>query len=385
MMKSRDRYAVAVRKEDGSISVKTDRCASVRKKYKILNLPILRGVVNFVEMMLLSYKTLAVSAEAMGIDEAEPENKFEEWLLKHCGKYLFGILMTISGILGIVFAFAVFVYLPSLAVKGLSALFHTSFSHFVTSLIEGVLKICIFLIYLSLISLMKDIRRTFEYHGAEHKTIFCYENGEELTPENVKRYIRFHPRCGTSFIFVMLIIGILVGALPFIPTNPVWLRVICRLAVFPLIVGIGYEFLMFAGKHDNPVIRILSAPGLWIQRLTTREPDLSQIECAIAALKHAIPEEFPEEKENQSADEDTHSASEPDAHAPKEMQEAVSAAPEPDNAPEHSPAGPEAPRSPDACPPAAADGCAACGAQTSDASPDLPGEPADSAKDTCKP
>ena len=330
MMKSRDRYAVAIRKEDGSISVKTDRCTSVRKKYKLLNIPILRGIVNFVEMMMLSYKTLTVSAEAMGIDDTEPENKFEEWLLKHCGKYLFGVLMTISGILGIALAFALFIYLPSLAVKGLSALFHVTFNHFVTSLIEGVLKISIFLIYLSLVSCMKDIRRTFEYHGAEHKTIFCYENGEELTPENVKRYIRFHPRCGTSFIFVMLIIGILIGALPFIPTDPVWLRVLCRLAIFPLIVGIGYEFLMFAGKHDNRLIRILSAPGLWIQRLTTREPDIAQIECAIAALKHAVPEEFPEDEPSSEPASDEQEQENPESSA----EPAAEAEPEPKSTPE---------------------------------------------------
>ena len=375
MMKSRDRYAVAVRKEDGSISVRTDHCTSVRKKYKILNIPILRGIVNFVEMMLLSYKTLAVSAEAMGIDDAEPENKFEEWLLKHCGKYLFGILMTVSGILGIVFAFTIFVYLPSLAVKGLSALFHTTFSHFVTSLIEGILKIAIFLAYLALVSLMKDIRRTFEYHGAEHKTIFCYENGEELTPENVKRYIRFHPRCGTSFIFVMLIIGILVGALPFIPTDPIWLRVICRLAVFPLIVGIGYEFLMFAGKHDNLLIRILSAPGLWVQRLTTREPDLSQIECAIAALKHAIPEEFPEVTAEQQPCTDEKADGEPVScgeDVPK-----AEPAPEQSNDPEVS----SADASQSICNSGTANGCAACDMQkgTPSASPS-----ADAPEGTCR-
>ena len=375
MMKSRDRYAVAVRKENGSISVRTDHCTSVRKKYKILNIPILRGIVNFVEMMLLSYKTLAVSAEAMGIDDAEPENKFEEWLLKHCGKYLFGILMTISGILGIVFAFTIFVYLPSLAVKGLSALFHTTFSHFVTSLIEGILKIAIFLAYLALVSLMKDIRRTFEYHGAEHKTIFCYENGEELTPENVKRYIRFHPRCGTSFIFVMLIIGILVGALPFIPTDPIWLRVICRLAVFPLIVGIGYEFLMFAGKHDNLLIRILSAPGLWVQRLTTREPDLSQIECAIAALKHAIPEEFPEVTAEQQPCTDEKADGEP-ASCGEEAPNAESA-PEQSNDTEFS----SADASQSICKSGTANGCAACDTQrdTPSASPS-----ADAREGTCR-
>ena len=141
---------------------------------------------------------------------------------------------------------------------------------------------------------MKDIRRTFEYHGAEHKSIFCYEAGEELTVENVKKHSRFHPRCGTSFIFVILIISILINSLPFIPWDNMLLRMLCKLLVLPLTVGIGFEFIMFAGKHDNIITRILSAPGLWMQRITTKEPDDDQIEVAIIALKTALPNEFPE-------------------------------------------------------------------------------------------
>ena len=293
MMKNKDRCSVAVRKEDGTVTVINSTFTSVRKKHKILNLPLIRGVVNFVEMLILSFSTLTTSAEALGIDDTEPENKFEEWLLKTFGEHLFGALMFVAGILGVALALLIFVGLPALITKGLALLFHTTFSHFVTSLIEGVLKIAIFIAYLSLVSLMKDIRRTFEYHGAEHKSIFCYEDGVELTPENVKKYIRFHPRCGTSFIFIVLIVSILVGALPFLPANPAWLRVLCKLALLPLIVGIGYEFIRFAGRHDNAFTRFLSAPGLWIQRLTTKEPDLEQIAVAIAALKASMPDEFP--------------------------------------------------------------------------------------------
>ncbi|MBR4880709.1 MAG: DUF1385 domain-containing protein, partial [Clostridia bacterium] len=162
------------------------------------------------------------------------------------------------------------------------------------NLVEGVLKIAIFVAYLALVSLMKDIRRTFEYHGAEHKSIFCYEAGEELTPENVKKHSKHHPRCGTSFMFVMLIISVLIFSLPFVPWDNIWLRLLVKLPLMPVAIGLGCEFIMFAGKHDNWFIRMLSAPGLLMQRITTREPDLEQIEVAIIALKTALPEDFPD-------------------------------------------------------------------------------------------
>jgi len=294
MMKHGDRYSLGVRKEDGTLEVSNHSYTSIRKKYKILNLPLIRGVVNMVETFRLSFKTLSLSAEAMGIEEGEPESKFEEWLLKTCGKALFGIIMTVSMVLAIALAFLLFLYLPSLIAKGLQLLFSTTFPPFLVSLIEGLLKMIIFIVYLAAISLMKEIRRTFEYHGAEHKTIFCFEDGVELTPENVKRYTRFHPRCGTSFIFLVLIISILIGSLPFIPTDILWLRTLCKLALLPIVVGLGYECIYLAGKHDNLFTRILSAPGLWVQRLTTKEPDEEQIAVAIAALKSAMPDVFPD-------------------------------------------------------------------------------------------
>lgn len=155
------------------------------------------------------------------------------------------------------------------------------------------MKIAIFIAYISLVSLMPDIRRTFEYHGAEHKSIFCYEKKLPLTVENVKAQRRFHPRCGTSFMFVMIILGIIIGL--FITWDNRLVRVLCKILTLPLVVGIGYEFLMFSAKHDNIVTKVLTAPGLWIQRITTREPDASQIEVAIRSLKCALPDEFPEE------------------------------------------------------------------------------------------
>ena len=163
------------------------------------------------------------------------------------------------------------------------------------SAIEGVLKVVIFIAYMLLVSLMPDIKRTFEYHGAEHKSIFCYESGEELTVENVKKHKRFHPRCGTSFMFVMIIISIVIGFILPTDMNTV-LRGVCKVLLLPVTMGIGYEFLMYAGKHDNFLIRALSAPGLWMQRITTREPDDGQIEVAIKSLKLAMPAVFPDEE-----------------------------------------------------------------------------------------
>lgn len=299
MMRHGDRYSLAIRKEDGTLEVSNHSYTSVRKKHKLLNLPIIRGIVNMVEMLILSFGTLTMSAEAMGIEEGEPESKFEEWLLKTCGKWLFDIIMAIGVVLGLGLALLLFVALPSLAVKGLELLLRTDLPLVLVSLIESLLKMGIFVLYIYLVSFMKEIRRTFEYHGAEHKSIFCFEDGEELTPENVKKYTRFHPRCGTSFIFVVLIVSFFVGL--FIRTDIVWLRVLSRLALLPVVIGLGYEFILVAGKHDNAFTRALSAPGLWVQRLTTKEPDLEQIAVAIAALKSAMPKEFPNFPENGEA------------------------------------------------------------------------------------
>ncbi len=319
MMKGKDgTMGVAVRKEDGSVVVTKDKHVSVRKKYKILNLPIIRGIVGMVESFVLSFKVLNISAEIYGLEETEEEpSKFEKWLDKHFGKSLIDIVMVVASVLGVALAVGLFMFLPSLITKGIDSLTGNVLGGF-KSLIEGVIKIGIFVAYLALVSLMKDIKRTFQYHGAEHKSIFCYEAGEELTPENVKKFKRYHPRCGTSFMFVMLIISVLIFSLPFVPWDNVWLRLLVKLPLLPLAIGLGFEFIMYAGKHDNIFIRILSAPGLWMQHITTREPDLEQIEVAIIALKTALPEDFPDfvspteenlkkaaEEAEQTADEDS--------------------------------------------------------------------------------
>ncbi len=293
MMKGKEDYAIAVRREDGTVSLSKHTFTSIRSKHKLLRLPIIRGIAGFAESMVLNFKTLSISAEQYGIDDSEPETKFDKWILDHFGEKLMSVVMGISMVLGVALAIGLFFLLPSYITKGIEWLIGRSLGVF-KNLIEGVLKIVIFIAYILLVSLMKDIRRTFEYHGAEHKSIFCYEAGEELTVENVKKHRRFHPRCGTSFIFVILIISILINSLPFIPWDNMFLRMLCKILVLPLTVGIGFEFIMFAGKHDNIITRILSAPGLFMQRITTKEPDNGQIEVAIIALKTALPNEFPD-------------------------------------------------------------------------------------------
>lgn len=313
MMKSKTRYSVAVRKEDGSISVSNHKFSSIRTKHKILNLPIIRGIVNFIEMLILSYKTLSISADSLGITD-EDESKFEKRLKEKFGKSILDIVMVVSTVLGIALALCLFAFVPTVITKWIDSLISGNLGWW-KNLIEGVLKILIFIAYIWGVSFMKDIKRTYEYHGAEHKSIFCYESGDELTVENVKKYKRFHPRCGTSFIFVIMIISILLFSLPFVTWDNAALRMITKLLLLPIIVGIGYEFILWSGKHDNNIIaKILSAPGLLMQRLTTIEPDDSQIEVAIAALKSSLPEVFGEnplelkdnsDEDSEKAEEDT--------------------------------------------------------------------------------
>ena len=297
MMKNKDKFALAVRMPEGNIRVTEDSCKSIKDKYKFFGLPIVRGVVNMIESLILSMKTLTISADAFGIEEEE--TKFEIWLREKFGKSLLDFVMVIAMILGVALGVGLFFFLP-LFIS--SSLFDKSGqdTKWYATLVEGGIKIGIFVLYIWAVSFMKDIKRVFEYHGAEHKTIFCYEAGEELTPENVKKYKRFHPRCGTSFIFVILLLSILVSSLvysiPVMKSNII-LKFASKILTLLLTIGIGYEFIRFAGRHDNVFTRIISAPGLWMQRLTTKEPDESQIEVAIASLKCALPEEFPEAAE----------------------------------------------------------------------------------------
>lgn len=298
MMKSGENIAITVRREDGTKVTEVSKFLSVRKKCAFFRIPIIRGIVNFIEMMIMSLNTLNKSATMLGVDEEMQETKFEKWLKKHFGKSVMDFIMVVAMVLGVALALFLFIYLPTLFTTLIEKA--TGDIGLWKGVIEGGIKIVIFIAYLLLVSLMKDIRRTFEYHGAEHKSVFCYEAGEELTVENVKKQSRFHPRCGTSFMFVMILLGIIAGL--FVTWDNKLLRVLIKLLLLPLVMGIGYEFLMFAGKHDNIIVRILSAPGLWMQRITTREPDEGQMECAIASLKAAMPDEFPPEKEEPAED-----------------------------------------------------------------------------------
>ncbi len=297
MMKAGKRTVTSCRKEDGSIVVTDDKFVSVREKHKFLNIPILRGIINFVEMMILSVKTLSASADALGLEEEE--TKFEKWLKKHFGIGITAVIMVIGVVLGIALSLFLFMFLPITIADLLNRLnvylFDTELGAW-QKVIEGFLKAGIFVLYLWLVSFMSDIKRTFMYHGAEHKTIACYEAGEELTPENAAKHTRFHPRCGTSFMFFMILIGIVVGLLIYViaPDLNKWIYMLIRFAILPLIVGLGYEFIRYAGKHNNVIVRALSAPGLWVQRLTTKEPTEDMLEVAIVSTKIALRDENPE-------------------------------------------------------------------------------------------
>ena len=240
MMKSPKKTVLAVRKPDGEIETEEIRSLSLRQKYKFFDLPIIRGCVAFVESLITGYKTISRSASLAGLEEETNGNKALE-----------GLLMVISAILGVGIAVGLFIILPVLAVKGLSLLFDPGVFK---TLIEGIVKVILFLIYLFLISRMKDIKRIFEYHGAEHKTIFCFEAGEELTVENVRKQSRLHPRCGTSFLFLVILIGILVGS--FITWNNAGLRILMKILLMPITAGISFELIRFAGNHDNVFTRI---------------------------------------------------------------------------------------------------------------------------------
>lgn len=308
MMKSKDRWALAVRKENGEIAVESHKYSTICQRTFWGKIPVIRGVINFVETLKLSMDTLTRSTEMLGIEE-EP-SKFEKWLEKKLGKSIVAVVGAIGMFLGVLLSLGIFVFLPTLIADLVHPLFNmtggTYTSDLVYSLIKGVIRIAIFLAYITLISLWKEMHRVFQYHGAEHMSIFAHENYEQLTVENVRKYKRFHPRCGTSFMVIMMLVGILI--MSFVPwsriTDNSLVRSLISIVFLPLIVGVGYEFIKFAGKHDtNPVMRILSAPGLWVQRITTKDPDDSMLEVAIASLKASLPDVYPPEasEENNEA------------------------------------------------------------------------------------
>ena len=292
MMRGLDRSAMAVRKPDGEIDVSISPLQAGKAMQVIGKIPIVRGVFNFIQSIVIGYRSLGKSAEIAGLEEEEGEpSKFEQWLDRTFGDHLMKIITGVGMLLGVAACILLFILLPSLVVKGLDMLVPL---HGWKSLIEGILKMGIFIGYLALITRMKEIHRVFQYHGAEHKTIFCYENGLPLTVENVKKQKRFHPRCGTSFMILMLILSILVSSL--MTWDSLWLRTVLKIASLPLVMGIGYELIKIAGRYDNILTKIISWPGLMLQRLTTFEPEDDQMEVAIASMLPVIPENRDEDR-----------------------------------------------------------------------------------------
>lgn len=292
MMRGPKGDALAVRMPDKTIKIEKNERKLWREKNKLLGLPLIRGIVGFVESLTTGYKYLLRSAELSteGLeDDSQDMNKFEKWLTEHLGDKIMSIVGILGTIIGFALAFFLFMWLPSFLIdllrKGAIPQFKPLF--------EGLIRMVIFISYLYIVSLKKDIKRVFQYHGAEHKTIACYEYGLPLTVENVKKQIRFHPRCGTSFTIVMIFLSILISSVlvlifPRLANINRVLWILIKLLILPFVMGLGYEFIRYAGRHNNLFSKILSAPGLWLQRITTKEPTDDIIECGIASLKAVI-------------------------------------------------------------------------------------------------
>lgn len=285
MMRGPKEIATAVRKSNGEIIIDKKEVSSIFTKYKFLKIPILRGVISFFESMITGVKCLMFSAEQVDLEDGEDykPSKFEQWLDDKFGDKVKDIVIYFSVFVSLIFSVGLFILLPTVLVGWLKKFI---VSAPVLSLCEGGVRIVIFLAYLFLVSRMKDIQRVFEYHGAEHKTIAAYEHGEELTPENARKYSRLHPRCGTSFLLIVMIISIIFFS--FLKWETVWQRMLYRLLLLPVVAGVSYEIIKFAGRSDSKLVKWLTSPGLALQLLTTREPDDSQLEVAIAALKSVL-------------------------------------------------------------------------------------------------
>lgn len=306
MMRSQKKTAIAVRRTDnGRISVRLKDTKSIKDRHKLLRLPVVRGIVNFIESLVTSFGTLTESTEMLGLDLEADENssKFDRWLTEKLGDKVMGVVTAIGAVLGVALALVLFIWLPAFIAGFIPSTAPEGQLDLLKCLADGIIKIIIFISYIYLTSLIPDIKRVYMYHGSEHKSIACYEAGDELTVENVRKHTRFHPRCGTSFMFVILIISIIVNSLilwavgaifPMAPINVAWFKALIKLVALPVVVGISYEYIAYAGKHENTFTRIFSAPGLWMQRITTREPDDDMIEVAITSLKSALPEVFPD-------------------------------------------------------------------------------------------
>ena len=280
MMKNMDRYAVSVRKPNGKIETKVEECVSFAEKHPLFQLPVFRGMANFLESMVIGMKTLNYSASFYEDEEEQTESRTEQLLEKILGEKAEKIIMGIVLVFSLAISIGLFMILPYIVSEALGKLIR---NEYVILFMEGIIRIAIFLGYIVLISRMEDIKRVFMYHGAEHKTINCLEAGVPLTPENVDNFSRLHKRCGTSFIFIVMIISMVFFF--FIRVDTIWLRIVLRLLFLPLVAGVSYEFIRLAGRSDNAVVNLLSKPGLWLQGLTTKEPDDEMIEVGIASVE----------------------------------------------------------------------------------------------------
>ena len=293
MMRGPKEIATAVRKSDGSIVIDKSPVSSVVLKYKLNKIPIVRGVVSFVESLVTGMKCLMFSADQMDIEDEEDykPSKFEKWLDDKFGDRVKDIAIYFSVAVALVFSVCLFMLLPNALATVIK---HFTENHVVLNLAEGVIRMAVFLGYLTLVSRMKDIQRVFEYHGAEHKTIATYESGDELTVENARTHSRFHPRCGTSFLLIVMVVSIIVFSC--LKWGHMWQNMLYRLLLLPVVAGISYEMIKIAGRSKNRFVALLTKPGLWLQRITTREPDDSQLEVAIASLKAVLTDNREDDK-----------------------------------------------------------------------------------------
>ena len=285
MMRGPKDIATAVRKSDGTIVIDQKPVSSFVTKYKLNKIPLVRGVFSFVDSLVTGMKCLMFSADQMDLEDDDDykPSKFETWLENKFGDKVKDIAIYFAVVVAIFFSIGLFMLLPN-ALASLVSVFIKS--RVVLNVTEGVMRMAIFLGYLLLVSRMKDIQRVFEYHGAEHKTIATYESGMELTVENARKHSRLHPRCGTSFLLIVMVVSIIMFS--FLRWDVMWKNLLFRLALMPLVAGISYEFIKFAGRSKSKVVKVLTKPGLWLQLITTREPDDSQLEVAIASMKAVL-------------------------------------------------------------------------------------------------
>lgn len=286
LMRGPKKQAIVCRTKEGLVE-KTEELKFVKDKYPILGLPFIRGCATFLDSMVKGMQALTYSAELVPIEEQGEPDKIDQWIEKHfAAEKAQKLIIGVAVVLGIALSLFLFIFLPALIVGLIKPLTQT---YIVRNLSEGFIRVLILLGYMWLCTRVSDVKRLFSYHGAEHKTIFCYEHGKALTVENVRSESRFHPRCGTSFLLVVIVVSILVNAL--VRVDNTFARMGCHLLLLPVVVGISYEINRWCGAHDNLLSKILSAPGKWLQRMTTNEPDDSMIECAIRAMELVIPEE----------------------------------------------------------------------------------------------